>query len=1176
VASAIQSLLIDFLQPLQDAANDSQALIDWLATLGQLEAISGSPALSTIIQNAAVIAQELQALDPSTLDSWSGIQQILTLGRETSDILQQLRQFASDPSRAQAAEGLGEDVLSLLLASYLRRKQPTAFRVASLLTLIEAREYAVPDAGVVVNGVTLRYPRVVDQFRFDAISNLLSKPGQTLSAAYFPNDLATGIDAYNGAQQFFPALSFLMQELSVGSNTTYPPSSESAPSTEVGVDPPDDQFYSDADWGSSDAPLSIAPPLPPEYYFGMFPTFHVDILGSQSSGADAAIDVIASSAQHPGGVAGYLLTPTGSFNSVVTFGDWRLTISANGAIPAFVVKSGGVDLAPSGLPVEGGSAKVLLELVPASGSTGPALVVGTTTGTRLELGSVSFEGDLFFDPNRKAASVSAKAANSSLVISGGDGDGFVSSVLPKDGMKAAFDAGVEWSSDKGLSFSGGAGLDATLPIGLSIGGVVEIPSLRLTLLAGASGVQLQLSATVGVVIGPVQATLSGLGIAANVTFPDDGGNLGIADLDFNFQPPSGVGLAIDSAGVSGGGFLSFSPGQYSGVLQLKFNDLALQAFGLITTQVAGSDGYSLIALIDADFPPVQLGWGFTLNGVGGLMAVHRTASVDALRAGVKSGKISSILFPSSPISDASQILGTLNTLFPAAPGRFLFGPMALIGWGTPTVLTASVAVILELPEPIEIILLAKLTAQLPTPSTSLVRLNMDALGVLDLTQDDLSLDASLFDSKLISFPITGDMALRANWSSQREFLLAIGGFHPQFTPPAGFPSLTRVTIDMPSGIVSKLRLAAYLALTSNSVQFGATLDVLIGVSGCGVSGHLGFDALLQLNPFHFAADISGTVAVTIGGDDLASVSLDASLSGPAPWNIAGSFKIHVIFFDVHVSFSESWGLSAPSQQTSAIDVGALLNAALADPRNWDSQLPAGLSALVATRQINDASSLFAHPLAFLEVHEQIVPLDLAITHFGEAIPSGATEFSITDFRVGNQSTPYTAVKDDFAPAQFFDLSDSDKLSRPSFERYDAGAIMAGNLVTNGTSFAKTIDYESFFINTPGVVSVDEGVPQPFPWTALPIVMRTGSAARKAISQAGKLRYAAPGGNPIAVAEPVFTLASTSTLAAVTTPAAAGTTYSDAAAALKSALAASPPLRDTLQIVASHELIKVAA
>jgi hypothetical protein len=843
----------------------------------------------------------------------------------------------------------------------------------------------------------------------------------------------------------------------------------------------------------------------------------------------------------------------------------------------------------SGAQLEGGflggaansPAHIQAELtITPSANTAERVLFGTADGSRLAVDSASvIAGATVVSTSELDAFVELDLQDLHIVVKpdAGDSDSFLASFLGSNGLSTQLSLGLRFSSITGFHFTGSPGLQATIPVVVQLG-PISILAISVGVQPATGGVGLLIGATLSGNIGPLTATIDSVGFTFALGFPDPPtGNLGPLDAGFSFLPPQGVGLAVDAASVSGGGFLSFdsSAHQYSGVLQLKFNDLALQAFGLITTQVAGGDGYSLIALIDADFPPVQLGWGFTLNGVGGLLAVHRTASVDALRDAVKSGKVSSILFPTNAITNAAQVLGALDTLFPTAPGRFLFGPMALIGWGTPTVLTASVAIILELPEPIEVILLAKLTAELPTPSTSLVMLNMDALGVLDLTQDELSLDASLFDSKLISFPICGDMALRANWGLQREFLLSIGGFHPQFTPPSDFPSLNRVTINMPSGIVSQLRLAAYLALTSNSVQFGAALDVFIGVSGCVISGHLGFDALLQLNPFHFATDISGTVAVTIGGDDLASVSLDASLSGPAPWNIAGSFKIHIIFFDVHVSFSESWGLSAPSQQTPAIDVGALLNTALADPRNWNSQLPAGLSALVATRQINDASSLFAHPLAFLEVHEQIVPLDLAITHFGEAVPSGATEFSITDFRVGNQSTAYTAVKDDFAAAQFFDLSDSDKLSRPSFERYDAGAIMNGTLVTNGTSFAKTIDYESFFINTPGVVTVDEGVPQPFPWTALPIVMRTGSAALKAISRAGKLRYAAPG-NPIVVAEPVFTLASTSTLAAVTTPAAAGTTYSDAAAALKSALAASPPLRDTLQIVASHELIKVAA
>src|ERR1700731_2939146 len=272
--------------------------------------------------------------------------------------------------------------------------------------------------------------------------------------------------------------------------------------------------------------------------------------------------------------------------------------------------------------------------------------------------------------------------------------------------------------------------------------------------------------------------------------------------------------------------------------------------------------------------------------------------------------------------------------------------MALIGWGTPTVLTAALAVIIELPEPIRIILLARIAVRLPSESNALIRINLDALGVLDLSQGSLALDATLFDSHLLNYPISGNMALRANWSSSpHEFLLAIGGFHPRFPPPAGFPALQRVTIDMPSGPVSKLRLAAYLALTSNTLQFGATLDVFIGVSGFGLSGHLGFDALLQKDPLHFDADISGQVALTAGGDDLMSIKLDATLSGPGPWHIAGDFTVHIVFFDVSKSFSHTWGDDAPALPIAPVDVMPLLTAALADARNWGATLPSATPAL---------------------------------------------------------------------------------------------------------------------------------------------------------------------------------------------------------------------------------------
>jgi hypothetical protein len=214
--------------------------------------------------------------------------------------------------------------------------------------------------------------------------------------------------------------------------------------------------------------------------------------------------------------------------------------------------------------------------------------------------------------------------------------------------------------------------------------------------------------------------------------------------------------------------------------------------------------------------------------------------------------------------------------------------------------------------------------------------------------------------------------------------------------------------------------------------------------------------------------------------------------------------------------------------------------------------------------------VFAHPLAQLGVHERIVPLGLAITRFGQAALAGADEFTITDFRVGTGAPGYATVQDQFAPAQFFDLSDTDKLSRPSYELHDAGVMMNAGLVTNGSPQPKTIDYETFFIDTPGVIRVDEGVPQPFPWHVIGTVLLTGSAAQKAISHAGNRGFSAPG-NPITVAEPAFVLVDTTTLQPQGPTATGKTTYSDVHALLTDTLTTTPDKRSSVQIIATHEM-----
>ncbi len=78
------------------------------------------------------------------------------------------------------------------------------------------------------------------------------------------------------------------------------------------------------------------------------------------------------------------------------------------------------------------------------------------------------------------------------------------------------------------------------------------------------------------------------------------------------------------------------------------------------------------------------------------------------------------------------------------------------------------------------------------------------------------------------------------------------------------------------------------------------------------------------------------------------------------------------------------------------------------------------------------------PTGVLEVREIVVPLDLQITKFNNATPTDGTEFAITDVRLNSEPVTATPKQEDFAIAQFTDMSDADKVSAPSYELFDAG------------------------------------------------------------------------------------------------------------------------------------------
>jgi hypothetical protein len=651
-------------------------------------------------------------------------------------------------------------------------------------------------------------------------------------------------------------------------------------------------------------------------------------------------------------------------------------------------------------------------------------------------------------------------------------DAFVQESIPREKVGASFDLKARWTQHEGIHFQGSSGLFLILPVHDEIG-PFTLNSLTLGLNVETENLTF-LSAIGGSLrLGPLTAAIEGLGLKLEVTFEQ--GNLGTLGLAPRFKPPDGLGLSIDGGGFTGGGFLRYveTDQRYEGMLELEYEDqIALKAIGLLTTRLpGGKPGFSLLIIITAEFNPIQLGLGFTLNGVGGLLGLNRTADVERLRSGLRDNTLSSVLFPQNVIENASRILSDLNQLFPAQRDRFLFGPMARIGWGSPTLITIDLGLMIEIPEPVRLLILGVIRATLPDEKAKLLQLQVNFLGVIDFQAQRLAIDASLYDSKLLSFTLSGDMAVRLHWGAEPDFLLSVGGFHPAYhPPPLNLPVLRRLSLQLTAGDNPRLTLETYFAVTSNTVQFGAKVELLAKAGSFNAYGFLSFDVLFQFNPFHFIAAISAKIALRVGSNEIASISLDFTLEGPTPWRAQGTAKLKICWFlTIKVHFDKTFG-EARDTRLADVAVLPLLRAALGDKSNWVADPAGDRRQLVSLKEIQASDDqMVVAPFGVLTIQQRVAPLGITIQRFGSQRPADGDRFAIEQVTAGegSQSEPLEAspVSELFAPAQFFELSDAQKLSSKSFERYVSGVKLVDSEEFAGEyAIRREVAYEMFYID----------------------------------------------------------------------------------------------------------------
>jgi hypothetical protein len=699
----------------------------------------------------------------------------------------------------------------------------------------------------------------------------------------------------------------------------------------------------------------------------------------------------------------------------------------------------------------------------------PQLLFGDPAASRLEFTGASVDLDADFSNGAWSTNLVFDLKGFRFIFDPGEGDGFLRFLIGSDKTTIGLPLGLRWGQD-GIRFGGSGSFDIVIHPHITIGpaSIDELdfsfnvpddpkPRLRLEIGAGISGG-----------IGPVSFLLQGVGLRADAIFQP--GNAGPVDLTFGFKPPTGVGLSIDGGGFRGGGALGFDPdkGEYFGLLELTFAEIvSVRAVGVLSTRLPdGSKTFSLLIIISAEFVPIQLSYGFTLLGVGGLLGLNRNYDTDVIKTGISDGTLSSILFPTDVVANASRIISDVKRVFPAQDGSFLMGPMGKLGYGTPTLASVELGLFLRVPIP-GFVILGILRVQLPSEDFGTMYIQVNFAGGVDFEKGQLWFDADLVNSRILIDPITGGLVLRIYWGGEPNFLLSAGGFHPSYTPPPmNIGPLERIGFVVVAGI-PMVRAEVYLAITSNSVQFGARVEVIYGVSFFNVFGFVALDVLIQFNPFLFIAEITAMFGVRTGSDVLFGIRVTGSLRGPTPWNVHGEASFEIGFI-IKVRLSADFDVTSGESRNTIlppIDVIGQINQAIDNVANWRAVLPAGSNQHVSLRELPDAGDvLVLHPFGSLEISQKIVPLDIAIQRFGSSRPDRGTLFSLASVQINKAVVTKVPTTEQFAPAQFFDLSDADKLSRPSFARFDSGlTVGADNAPQTDFSRVRPTQYEIIYL-----------------------------------------------------------------------------------------------------------------
>ena len=339
---------------------------------------------------------------------------------------------------------------------------------------------------------------------------------------------------------------------------------------------------------------------------------------------------------------------------------------------------------------------------------------------------------------------------------------------------------------------------------------------------------------------------------------------------------AGLGVSYVGSGVTIAGGLrrrppppgSMASPDYAGMLVVRAAGYGLDVVGAYSElPIAGQPGETYTSMFVFAALSATLGGppAFFVTGIGAGGGLNRRLVIPSDFNALPSFPLIAAMNPDSTFAqDPMGSLDTIASVFPPERGTFWLAAGVRF---TTFVFIESIAVLsLEIGDTVEMNLLGLSRMSLPRRDLTLAQLELALRARFSSREMVVSVQAQLTDNSWLlseSCRLTGGFAL-VNWLRTGQFVLTVGGYHPEFDKPAEFPAVPRVRFNWAVSRSVAIKGEAYFALTASCVMAGGRLEVSYDTRSVWASLTAIINAILSWDPFFY--DVTVYVRVAAGVD----------------------------------------------------------------------------------------------------------------------------------------------------------------------------------------------------------------------------------------------------------------------------------------------------------------------